>query len=52
MKGQGVQKDLKEAFKWFKQAAEKDNSQSMALVGAIYFFGEWGIEKNSSEAFA
>lgn len=49
MKGDGVDKNRAESFKWFRMAAENGHPLSMYLVGGAYFSGD-GLEKNNSES--
>jgi TPR repeat protein len=49
--GNGVEKNLKEAFAWYKKAAELGNPTAMHNVGICYENGN-GIKKNPKEAFA
>lgn len=48
--GDGVQKNSKEAFKWFKIAAEQGNVESQFQLGLLYYNGE-GVKKDVKEAF-
>ena len=48
--GDGVQKNSKEAFKWFKIAAEQGNVESQFHLGLLYYNGE-GVKKDVKEAF-
>ena len=47
--GKGVEKNYKEAVKWFKKAAEKGNAWAMNNLGNCYKNGK-GVEKNEAEA--
>jgi|GEM_PF-5707591 len=49
-KGDGVQKDLKEAFKWYLKAAEQGSSAAQGQVGKMYHKGE-GVSQDDKEAF-
>ena len=49
-KGNGVEKNEDEAFKWCRKAAEGGNFWSMNKLGLMYEFGE-GTEKDLEEAF-
>ena len=40
----------KEAFKWFKIAAEKGFAAAQSNLGSLYFYGE-GVSKNYEKAF-
>ena len=42
-------KDLNEAIKWFKTAAENNDAESQYMLGGIYLNG-LGVEKNNTEA--
>lgn len=44
-----VKKDLVEALKWARRAADAGNPEGMTLVGLAYFKGE-GIDKDRAEA--
>lgn len=46
----GIISDKKEAFKWFRRAAELGNSDSQRMVGGAYKNGE-GVAKNEIESF-
>ncbi len=46
-----VEKNLAEAFNFYKQSAELGDPKSMALVGQFYLYGD-GVRKDSKEAFA
>ena len=50
IEGKGVEKDVDEAFKWCRRAAEGGNHWSMNKLGLMYEFGD-GTEKNLEEAF-
>ena len=41
-KGNGVQKNFKEALKWYKLAAEQGNSSGQFATGALYSSGNLG----------
>lgn len=43
--GDGVQKDLVEAIKWYRQAAEGGDAQAQVGLGEMYFKGD-GIEQD------
>ena len=49
--GEGVEKDYKEAFKWYLKAAEQGDASAQVNVGAIYCNGR-GVEKDYVEAYA
>jgi TPR repeat protein len=48
--GQGVEKNLDEALKWCKRAAEAGCSQAMESLGFSYFDGSHGVEKDKAMA--
>ncbi len=48
--GDGVQKNSKEAFKWFKMAAAQGNAESQFHLGLLYYNGE-GVNQDVKEAF-
>jgi TPR repeat protein len=48
--GQGVEKDLAEAAKWFRAAAQQKVPQAEYAVGACYADGE-GVPKDMIEAY-
>jgi TPR repeat protein len=47
--GNGVEKNYKEAVKWYRLAAEQGNSNAQTNLGVMYEFGN-GVEKNYKEA--
>ena len=47
--GQGTLKDDKEAFKWFKKAAELGNNDAMGMLGVMYYYG-MGTLKDPQQA--
>ena len=47
--GEGTLKDRKEAFKWFKKAAELGNSNAMGMLGVMYYYG-MGTLKDPQQA--
>jgi TPR repeat protein len=47
--GEGTLKDYKEAFKWFKKAAELGDADAMGMLGLMYFRG-MGTPKNPQQA--
>ena len=47
--GDGVEKNLSEAVKWWRKAAEQGYAQAQFFLGACYDLGN-GVEKNLSEA--
>jgi TPR repeat protein len=49
--GQGVASDAAEAVKWFRQAADKGNSDGQRALGYCYQDGT-GVAKDEIEAFA
>lgn len=48
-KGLGVEKDFKEAFKWFLKGAEKGDCDAMAYLARMYDQG-MGVDKNAVES--
>ena len=47
--GQGVEKNLREAVKWFRKAADQEHAEAQNRMGDAYYNG-WGVEKNYKEA--
>ena len=43
--GEGVERDYKEAAKWFKRAADQGDTSAKVNLRGLYFCG-WGVEKN------
>jgi len=50
LKGQGTTHNAKEAFKWFKKAADQNYSRAQYKLGYLYHRGE-GTAKNNDLAF-
>jgi len=48
--GMGFQKDMSEAFKWFKLAADRGLAQGHLNVGGLYLHGD-GVGKNLTKAY-
>ena len=48
-RGEGVQKDNREAIYWFEKAAEKGNTVAMCNLGYSYEFGE-GVERDFAKS--
>ena len=48
-KGNEVNRDLKEARKWWRKAAEKGHAKSQLILGSLYAQG-YGVEKDIVEA--
>ena len=48
-KGQGISRDLKEAFRWYSLAAEKGHAEAEYSLGLMFYFGQ-GVEQNYQEA--
>lgn len=46
----GLKQDYKEAFRWLKKAADKDNASAMGTLAGLYSRGD-GVEKDHEEAF-
>ena len=47
--GEGVEKDLTEAVKWYRKAAEQGLAEAQCNLGVCYDYGE-GVEKDITEA--
>lgn len=47
--GRGVQKDFKEAYYWFEQAAKQGNSSAEVFLGVMLYAGE-GVQKDVQKA--
>ena len=47
--GQGVERDEKEAVKWYSKAAEQDHTPAQFFLGFMYVKGR-GVEKDDREA--
>jgi len=39
--GEGISKDYKKAFKWYMRAAKEGDSWAHAMVGLMYYNGDW-----------
>jgi TPR repeat protein len=50
MYGEGVAKDEKEAFKWYRMAAEGGHSETQYMLGLMYQDGK-GVVQDYKEAF-
>ncbi len=48
--GIGVKRSLEEAFTWYRNAAEMEDAEAIALVGQCYLYGE-GVKKEGKKAF-
>ena len=48
-KGQGVQKDYKQAVHWFRKAAEQGHIQAQDYLGVMYHNGQ-GVPKDDKQA--
>ena len=48
--GEGVGKDLKEAFQWFSRAAQQGDPESQFYLGVMHECGE-GVEQDAKKAF-
>lgn len=48
-RGQGVRKDLEEAFRWTKQAAEQGEARAQSNLGLYYMNGE-GVGRDPAQA--
>ena len=51
MKGEGVEKDFKEAAKWFRKAADQDFALAQSNLATCYETGQ-GVGKDFVEAYA
>ena len=49
VKGDGVEKDEKEAVKWFRKAAEQGNAVAQCKLGLCYHNGE-GVKQDDAKA--
>lgn len=49
LKGEGVIRDMSQAAKWFRIAAEKYNVDSQAILGLLYYNG-LGVPKDNAQA--
>lgn len=49
-KGQGVEQNYKEAFKWFRVSAQKGLSDAQFYLGLMYYYGK-AVARNYSNAF-
>ena len=49
-KGKSVEKDIKEAIKWFEMAAKQNHIRAQYQLGKIFLYGE-GIKPNLSQAY-
>ncbi len=47
--GEGIEQNYKEAFKWYKKAAEQGDADAQYALGCLYGGGQ-GVEKNMQEA--
>lgn len=47
--GRGVTRDLAEAVKWFREAAEQENALAQDRLGVCFFLGK-GVEYDAAEA--
>jgi len=48
--GQGVEKDKKKAFEWFKKAAQQNHAIAQRILGVMYDHGQ-GVEQDKKKAF-
>ncbi|MFW2439458.1 MAG: tetratricopeptide repeat protein [Arenicellales bacterium] len=48
--GNGVEKDLSIAYKYWKKASEKHLGSAMGNIASLYMIGGGGLEKNTTEA--
>lgn len=49
LSGQGIQKDVKAAAKWYRKAAEQGNPEGQFGLGVLYFHGQ-GLPQDQQEA--
>ena len=47
--GDGLEKDLHKAAKWYERSAEQGNAKSQHMIGLAYYYGN-GVEKDSAKA--
>jgi TPR repeat protein len=47
--GEGVEKDEKEAVRWFRKAAEQGYAMAQVELGKVYYYGQ-GVKKDNTEA--
>jgi len=50
-KGEGVERDFKEAMKWYRKAAEQGDTKTQFNLGAMYYKGQ-GVEQDNVAAYA
>lgn len=50
LKGKSVEKNIKEAIKWFEMAAKQNHIRAQFQLGSIYLYGK-GIKENLNLAF-
>ena len=50
-KGRGVEKDTREAVKWFRKSAEQGHADAQLALGYCYVIGE-GVIQNDVKAYA
>ena len=48
-RGYSVQKDFAEAIKWYRKAADQDQTDAQFRLGVCYYIGE-GVDKSTEEA--
>ena len=51
LRGSGVPKNMKEAEKWLRMAAEQDMSEAQNDLGVVYTLGGDGLAQNPPEAY-
>lgn len=49
MRGLGVEKNEKEAFRWMQKSAEQGNADAQLFLGEFYYYG-LGVAQNFTEA--
>ncbi|RYD21303.1 MAG: sel1 repeat family protein [Verrucomicrobiaceae bacterium] len=49
-KGEGANRNMDEALKWYAKAAEQGSGEAQMILGSLYISGKKGIRKNSAEA--
>lgn len=50
LNGQGVEKNSKKAYEWFRKASDKGYDEATRIIGAMYYNGEY-VEKSFEKAF-
>jgi TPR repeat protein len=47
--GKGVEKNDKEALRWYRKAADRGKANAQYYIGQVYFRGYFGLRPNSNE---